>query len=487
MIDSIRAMDSNRRMMALGIAVVLLVGAIFAGKWATTPEYVPLFRDLDLSESGNITDRLTKATIAYKLAAGGTEIDVPSPDAARAKVLLAKDGLPTSGKPGLELFDKPSWGMTDFTQHITYRRALEGELARTIGTLRGVQSAQVHLALSESSPLRRLERSADAAVVLALQSNASLTPAQVKGIAQLVSSSVERLPIDHVAVLDDSGNLLSQMESDSAGGMGLSSRQLELQTEVEKHLVGKIDPLVVAAVGAGQARVQVSARLNFEQVDRTIEAYDTTGRVLSSEQRSEGGTAEAGTGTAATVFNNAYLNSRKVEKIVGQVGSIQRLTVSVMVNSRALGDGKTVDDSRRAQLEELVKNAIGFDATRGDQLAVVAVPFDDKPTAATKPLADEPVVKASILDTVGRFSKPVVALVAVIAAFVLGLRALKPGRPSNADLIALAASGGRDGVAAAGDPAMPEGLMMRQRLQADSAAQPESTARVVRAWLADPS
>jgi flagellar M-ring protein FliF len=482
MIDSFRNMDGNRRMAALGIAAVLLVGAIFAGKWATTPEYVPLFRDLDLSESGNISDRLTKASIAYKLAAGGTEIDVPSTDAARAKVLLAKDGMPSSGRPGLELFDKPSWGMTDFTQHITYRRALEGELARTIGGLRGVEKAQVHLALSESSPLRRLERSADAAVVLALKSGASLTADQVKGIAQLVSSSVERLPIDHVAVLDDSGNLLSQMESDSAGGMGLSSKQLGLQTEVEKHLMGKIDPLLIAAVGAGQAKVQVTARLNFEQVDRTVEAYDTTGRVLSSEQRSEGGTAEDGAGKAATIFNNAYLNSRKVEKIVGQVGSIQRLTVSVMVNSRALGDGKTVDDARRAQLEELVKNAIGFDAARGDQLAVVAVPFDDKPVPNIKTLTDDAAPKASMLDTAGRFAKPVVAVVAIIAAFVLGLRALKPQGPSNADLALLAASS-----AAPGAPMMPEGLALRQRLQTESVAQPEASARVVRAWLADPS
>lgn len=484
MIDTFRTMNGNRRMAALGVAAVLLVGAIFAGKWATTPEFVPLFRDLELSESGNITDRLTKASITYRLAAGGTEIDVPSTDAARAKVLLAKDGLPASGRPGLELFDKPSWGMTDFTQHITYRRALEGELARTIGTLRGVARAQVHLALSESSPLRRLESSADAAVVLALNSNATLTPDQVKGIAQLVSSSVERLPVDHVAVLDDSGRLLSQMDSDSAGGLGLSTRQLEMQGEVEKHYVGKIEPLLVAAVGAGQARVQVSARLNFEQVDRTIEAYDTAGRVLQSEQRSEGGTAADGSGKAATVFNNAYLNSRKVEKIVGQVGSIQRLTVSVMVNSRALGDGKTVDDARRAQLEELVKNAVGFDSTRGDQLAVVAVPFDDKPAPAVKAMTDEPPAKASMMEVAGRFAKPGVAVLAIIAAFVLGLRALKvpPGRPVDPAALAAAAAGGAAGASVPPDPAM-----LRQRLQADSAAAPESAAKVVRAWLADPS
>ena len=140
----------------------------WAAAGPSAPAYVTLYSDLELSGAGNIADDLTKNGISYRLEDGGTTVLVPTSDVARARVVLAKDGLPLNGKPGMELFDKPSWGMTDFTQRITYRRALEGELSRTIGTLRGVEKAQVHLALPESSPLRKLERPAEAAVVVTL-------------------------------------------------------------------------------------------------------------------------------------------------------------------------------------------------------------------------------------------------------------------------------------------------------------------------------
>ncbi|MCA9723604.1 MAG: flagellar M-ring protein FliF, partial [Gemmatimonadetes bacterium] len=194
-----------------------------------------------------------KAGIDYRLDGGGADISVPEADAARARVVLAQGGMPGSGRPGLELFDRPSWGMTDFTQHVTYRRALEGELARTIGNLRGVERAQVHLALPESSPLRKLDRPAEAAVVVALRADATLTPEQVRGIAQLVSSSVEQLTPDHVAVLDDSGRPLGGVPAlDDASG--LSSRQLELQRGVETQLQAKVRELLAAAVGPEAVR-----------------------------------------------------------------------------------------------------------------------------------------------------------------------------------------------------------------------------------------
>src|SRR5919198_1100143 len=167
--DAVRRMNGTRRFLGLGIIAGALALLWVGSRWAGGPEYVTLYRDLELSGAGSITDNLTKNAIAYRLEDGGSTVLVSQSDVARARVLLAKDGLPTSGRPGMELFDKPSWGMTDFTQRITYRRALEGELSRTIGTLRGVDHAQVHLALPESSPLRKLERPAEAAVVLSLR------------------------------------------------------------------------------------------------------------------------------------------------------------------------------------------------------------------------------------------------------------------------------------------------------------------------------
>src|SRR5262249_44142393 len=162
----------------------------------TAPTYMTLFRDLDLKEAGQIGDQLRKSNIDYRLTAGGSEVQVPIAQIATARVALAREGLPASGRPGLELFDKASWAMTDFTQRVTYQRALEGELARTIGGLAGIQQAQVHLVLPASSNLRRLERPASASVVVTLKNGASLSSEAVQGIVYIVANSVEQLPAE---------------------------------------------------------------------------------------------------------------------------------------------------------------------------------------------------------------------------------------------------------------------------------------------------
>lgn len=484
MLDTIRMMNPNKRFLVLAIIVGLVAVAVVVGRRATSPTYVTLFRELDLAEAGNITDNLSKASIPYRLSAGGAEIDVPEADAARARVLLAQNGLPANGRPGLELFDKPSWGMTDFTQHVTYRRALEGELARTIGTLRGVQRAQVHLALPEASPLRRQERSAEAAVVVSLRPNQSLDAAQVRGIGQLVSSSVEGLTPDHVSVLDDTGRPLSGMNADEGEGT-LSSHQLELQQGVEKHFQSKVEQLLTTALGASEVRVQVAARLNFDQVDRTVEQYDPQGQVLTHEARSNTGGADSG--NTATVVNNDFANSRRVEKIVGQTGNVTRLTVSAMVNSRALGTEGAVQDAQRSQLERLIRDAVGADSARGDRISVVAVAFNEPaPAIAAKNETLPPANKT--VELVNKLGTPLAAVLAVIFAFVLAWRALASGRRAVAALpreqeqqaaLEAATSPGKAVVPT------PENIQLRNRVQAESLGAPEAAARVIRAWLAD--
>lgn len=476
--DSFMKMDANRRFGVLALAAGLLLLAVFLGRRATAPDYVPLFRNLDLAEVGNITDKLTKASITYRLDGDGSDVDVPADDAARARVLLAKDGLPATGRPGLELFDKPSWGMTDFTQHITYRRALEGELARTIGTFQGVTLAQVHLALPEASPLRTPQRAAEAAVVVSLKSGYVLSAEQVQGITQLVSGSVEQLSPDHVTVLDDTGRPLTGAAGDVGGSGALTGHQAELQQSVEQHLAGKVEQLLAAAVGPTDFKVQVAARLNFDQLERTLDVYDTAGKVLSNEQRQSGDTA--GGGDAGTTINNTYVNSRKIEKLVAGVGNITRLTISVMLNTRAL---KSDPEAQRTAIAQLVRNAVGFDSTRGDQLTVLAYAFTDPVPPKINP-ADTATLKPSPIQTASRFAIPFVALLAVIVALLLGLRALRPPK-----VVRQLAPPGEPGSAGSGTPGVTfeAGGGLRQRIQAESTASPDAAARVVRAWLADAS
>jgi flagellar M-ring protein FliF len=479
------SLNANGRVVAFGLAAVLLVAAVMAGRAASAPRYVPIFRGLDLADAGNVTDALGRAAIPFRLEAGGSDVTVPEADAARARVLLAKDGIPAVGRPGLELFDRQAWGMTDFTEQVTYRRALEGELARTIGTLRGVQRAQVHLALPEGSALRSLDRPAEAAVVVALQANATLGAEQVRGIAQLVSSSVTQLAVERVAVLDDSGRLLSGAGGEESGH-ALSTQQHGLQAGVETALAEKVTTMLAAALGPDAVRVQVSARLNFDQVDRTIEAYDTMGSVLRMEQRSEpaapGDSTAPGVGGGPLVLHNEYANSRTVERVIGGTGTVTRLTVSAMVDSRALGSEGTLQDADRERLAGVIRDAIGYDEARGDRVSVVAVPFNGVTAAAAAtidPATDLAPVGPGALEWVQRLSLPVLGGVALLIAFLLGSRALR-ATPSPA----LAAGGGMAESLGSGAGAGPA---MRDRVQADAAAQPQAAARVLRTWLTDSS
>jgi len=486
-------MDDSRRFTLLGGVIGAAVLIAMVVMWAAEPTYVPLYADLPLSEAGRITGQLDQAGIKYQLLGAGNGVAVARGDAARARVLLAQQGMPATDRPGLELFDKPTWGMTDFSQRVTYRRALEGELARTIGTLQGVRRAQVHLALHEASPLRRLEHPAEAAVVLQLDGGRTLDAGVVQGITYIVSNSVEQLSSDHVAVMDDSGRLLSAPSDDNSVA-GLSSRQLEVQRGIEDNLGRKVESLLATVVGPGAAKAQVTAQLNFEQVDRTIETYDPDTQVIQNEQRSEtlpgGGAATAG---SQTVINNQFQNSRTIERIVGAGGGIERLTVAVLVDDRALAEAGLQFATERPQLEALVRNAVGLDPSRGDELTMISQPFD-QPTVADLTGMDE--ANEPGLDPLAlaeRFMRPLLGLLGILAAFLLGMKAIKSlpaerGResfPATTTAAALPAATPDGQVHAAPLAPTPEKIQLQNRLQAETMAQPEVAAQVVKAWLAE--
>src|SRR4051794_18945874 len=183
-------LNGSRRILVLVIGVAAAGLIFFVSQWAGAPTWVPAFTGVPIESVSQMTEKLDQAGVKYRLERGGADIMVAQADLAKARVALAKGGIPMSGRPGLELFDQPSWGMTDFTQRINYRRALEGELERTVGKMRGIESAQVHLVMHETDGFGAQERPAEASVVLKLR-NGEADPEVVKGIAHLVASSVE--------------------------------------------------------------------------------------------------------------------------------------------------------------------------------------------------------------------------------------------------------------------------------------------------------
>jgi len=480
-----------RRAMTLAVGV-LAIGLIYGvSKWATAPEWVPALSGLSIETVGAVTDKLDQAGIKYHLERGGSDVSVAAGDLARARVALARDGLPTAGRPGLELFDQPSWSMTDFTQRINYRRALEGELERTIGKMRGIESAQVHLAMHETASFRAGSTPIEASVVLKVREQ---TPSRdvVEGIAHLVAASVDGLESERVTIVDDSGRLLSA-KNDPGSVAGLSSRQLGVQREVEGYLETRAEDLVGQIVGRGNARVQVAASVNFDRVERTIQTMDPDKQVAQTEQKAEivpGAQGGAGSSNTATT----YENSKSVETFSNAIGSLKRISVAVLVNERMTGTPDKPAFAPRtaaelARIDTLVRSAVGFDSSRGDVVSVVSVPF-----TLPAPVTPEPATKPTVITKVREYEKPVLNVLALALAFVVALLALRSLRtPASAQAarehgVPSSLPSAAPTVAGEFPRMMPERAIhansaIRERLVATVEEQPDVAARLVRAWM----
>lgn len=481
---AVQRMPARRRMLLVGGLAVVLAAVIGVGIWASEPAWVSLYEGVGLGEAAQMTEALDKAGIRNKLGASGSEVMVSKEDYARARVLLAKSDLPQGGRPGFKLLDQQNiWGTTDFIQRVTYQRALEGELAQSIGNTTGVERADVHLTIPEPTALRRTDRPAKAAVRLRMRSGMLLAPGAVQGIIATVSNSVDRLSPENVVVTDESGRLLSgAAEEMTVGGIGAGKR-IEMRQGLETYLAGKAERLLETVAGLGRPRIQVGADLNFDQVERTIESFDPDGQVLAAEGRSETeATAEGG--GAQTIVNNTYQNSRRMERILTAGGGLTRLTVSVLVDERAInGDtvSRTPIPERLGNVEALVKNAVGFDSARGDRITVRAVPFE----VAAVP-AETPPPPRDVIGLLERFSRPAIGLFAIIALLVVAMRTIKALQPPRS---ATAAQRGLE--QPVHEPVVPplgptpEAVLLKNRVVEETTNRPELMAQVVRAWMAE--
>ncbi|HET9986182.1 MAG TPA: flagellar basal-body MS-ring/collar protein FliF [Longimicrobiales bacterium] len=482
----VERVGGERRMLVLVVGAAAILAVLGFARWASAPAWVPLFPGMALERVAEVTPKLDDAGIAYRLDKGGSEIQVHDSELAKARVLLAKDGYPSKGRPGFELFDQPSWGMTDFTQRVNYRRALEGELERTISQMRGIQGAQVHLALQEATPFRDERRPEQASVVVRTRGGARPEADVVEGIASLVASSVDGLESDNVAVLDDAGHLLSGGQPGSSEG--LTKRQLALRREVESYLEQKTEELVGQVVGAGNVRVRVAAALNFDRVESTIQSVDPDAQVATREEKTEITPGPNTPGAASTATSATYDVTRKTETTSGGVGSIKRLTVAVLLNDKpaakkgGASQPRTADELSR--VDALVRNAVGIDTTRGDAISVVSIPFTAAPAEA--PAAAE---KPDLLTRTKDFQRPALMALGILLAFVIAWRALGSLRPVQvaAPVAGAAAELGAGGAAAALEPerVVPALAAPTRRQIAFAAEQPDMAARVIRAWMKD--
>ena len=371
--------------MLLGlIGLIVWAGGTAAGAKGEMGGYKVLYSDLETGEAADMTEALSKANYKYKLENNGRTIMVDAKQLYEIRMALARDGLPRSHGVGYEIFDKTNFGMTDYVQKINARRALEGELQRTIEGLSEVKTARVHIVIPEPTIFLDKQLDAKASVFVKCNPGRELNKDQVRGITNLVSSSVDGLKPQNISVVDYEGKLLTSPFGDDQTAMA-SSHNMELQQNVEKYIETKANGILTNVLGPSKAYVKVSVNLDFDQVEKTIEKYDPESKVIRSEERVDETVKNApdGDNQKERSLTN-YEIDKTVQHIVQEVGNVKRMTVSVALDGKyQMGkDKKNTYVARTADeiqnIEDMVKNAVGYDLTRGDQITVSSVQFDNE-------------------------------------------------------------------------------------------------------------
>lgn len=367
-----------------GVTVAVLIGIVALISFVNRPSYAMLFSNVNEQDAAKIVEKLKEKAVPYQLENGGKSILIPKEQVYDMRLSLAGEGLPQSSIIGYELFDRTNLGVSDFVQKINYRRALEGELARTILQIDEVEAARVHLVVPEKALFKEDEKPATASVVLKLKSGQPLRPESVKGISHLIASSIEGLDASNVTIVDSRGVLLSDTKSNSVAAT--TSSQYDLEHQVETYLASKAQSLLESVVGPGNALVQVTADLDFRQVEQTLEQYDPENTAIRSEQVQEEKTPQSDSAAPATRTSSVtnYEVNKTVQHIVENLGNIKRLSVAAVVN----GIPKTVEKSGEKVIEfaprpqdemnkltDLVKKSVGFNSLRNDEVSVTNLSF----------------------------------------------------------------------------------------------------------------
>ena len=400
-------------------AAILLVSVL--GVWSSQPDFVLLYGGLTTEDAAAISTHLSDDKIPFRYEASRGAILVPASKADSARLSLAGQGLPKNTTEGFEIFDKSSFGMTEFVQRINYQRALQGTLARNIQAIDAVESAHVSLSIPEDELFSREKKEAKASVVIRLRSNRTLSNEQVGAIKYLVSSSVPKLEAKNVTLVDSTGKMLTRpQEEDSISAV--SEEQLAIQKQVEKHFTDKVQSLLDQVLGPNQSVVRVSAQLNLDRVERNSEKMDPdSGVILEESAHSDDSTGKSGgpalaPGVSANTTPNATVtdsaqgsNSRKQkttsnryhyntvsERVIAPVGSVRRLSVAVLVAPHTKPGGKDAKDAgapaplrslqEMNQLNEIVRSAVGYSAERQDVIKVEELPFTAEPVDSALPV-----------------------------------------------------------------------------------------------------
>ncbi len=482
----------NQKVLLAALSAAAVISLVIFTAWVGHEEKTALFTNLSPEDAARALDELAKLNVPADLANGGATVLVPRKEVHRLRVDLAAKGIPSSGTVGFEIFDGKQYGLTEFLQDVNFKRALEGELTKSIETLAGIQSARVHLVIPKPSMFKKMQAPATASVVVSLNRTARLSEEQIYGVQALVSGSVEGLALEQVTVIDQRGAVLSRHFTEDA--VGRSEGQLALKKEVEQYLTAKAESMLAQVLGDERAIVRVDATLNFERLEKNRETFDPTASVVRSEEREETNDPQGGGASETSVTN--YEINRTVENIVGEVGNIKNLSVAVFVDGRYGADAAggaavytPLSEDELTQIRRIVQTALGINAGRGDQIEVVNMQFrgrENEPQAEPGLLGQPLLQRAPEL--VGRVLLFLVAAVLLLSlkrnlARLLGegparRRGAAMAEAAEAEEIpmpSIRSAGGRHGSAE----------KMVDEVKEYAADKPEEMAELIQAWVSE--
>jgi len=516
---SLKAMSPGQKIILFLVSAFIFSGFCVMILWSNQEEHSILFSNLSMQDAGAIVEKLKEQKIPYEISGDGSIIRVPAAVVYETRLSLASQGLPRGGGVGFEIFDKSSIGTTDFVLRLNYRRALQGELARTISQFQEIEGARVHLVIPRRSPFFSEEEKARASVAIRLRPGASLARGQVQGIVHLVASSVEALQPSSVTVVDTHGKILSGSPPLS-DPVFLSNSQIEYRRGVEKDIERRIESMLEKVLGPGKAIARASATIDFKRIEKVEERYDPDTVAIRSEQRMEekhlGSTAKAegvpgalsnlpsgqkSSGTTGTGSKNTSLRNNETinyevsltrSSVVEPSGSIKKLSVAVLLDGyykKVTGeDGvKTLTYVPRTseemkKYEEIVKKAIGFDAERGDQVEVQNIPFERIDIGEEEIRAISGAGLREFLPLIRYAGTAILTLLFLLLVVKPLLKGLLTIRPAGSDVE----------VGALSDPALPEGevrkaLVSQKNKETEliemAKKDPDGFAGYIRNWL----
>lgn len=412
-VQSLKDLSQIKLAALIGSAIVVLGFFTFVALQISAPVYSPLYTNLPIEDGAKIIQELDTLGIKYELRANGTQILVPTGAVNKLRLQIAEKGLPSSGSVlGYELFDKSQpLGTTNFVLNINQMRALEGELARTIGSLEQIEAARVHLVLPKRELFTREQVEPSASVALKLKGSADLGKQEVASIKHLVATAVPGLKAEHITIIDSRGNLLAKGGAADNDTMIFSEESEGYRVNYESRLRSTIERLLEQSLGAGKVKAEVNAEIDFDRIVHNMEKFDPEGQVVRSVQsvreteqsneRSQNDNvsvannlpnANQGAAAGASTNNNRnrseettnYEITKEVTNSVKETGTVKRISVAVLVDGTYVQGKKGLEYSPRtdqeiANLERLVKSSIGYSEERGDEVSVVNMQFAAAP------------------------------------------------------------------------------------------------------------